>query len=798
MSSPPGQYYRLFKTGSSTVLLIISGLLVIAAFAYVGHREIWQRAVHSLRSGDVETELVVMHWSGEGGQQEDAIVEHALERFYEANPGIRVRRINPGDAGSFYTKLQTMMAAGEPPDVFYVGAERVASFSNNGLLLPLDDFLTPGELDDFFPATVEAFRFDGQTVGNGTLYGIPKDFTTVGFYYNKHLFDQAAIPYPHPDWTWDDFIGAARAIGQLPECTGAEFVTWPMMVRAYLWTEGVDVIGKDFSDLTLDDPVVFETLERLRAWRHDEDNTLTSGKSKVATGATVFLTGKVGLAGPFGRWVVPSYREIPTPENGGFDWDYAPLPRGRVKANAIATVSWSISSRTKHPEATWKLVQWLTSAECQADLSRLGLAIPTRSSVAHSDAFIDPNVKPHNDLAFLEPAEYARVVNWPINPKFESLLGNRLDRALKSGDLPLADAIADFKNTWLSESQSPLNRKDFPFVRWTWLVGLAAFTIIAGGAITWTTRRRSTQLAPATRAEERAGYLLACPWILGFLIFMAFPIALSFILALSKWNGISTLDQARFVGLANYKQILFHDTRFRTSLYVTLYYALLAVPGGQLVALLSALLMNLKVRGIGIYRAAWYLPSVLAGVGVSILWRWVFDADGGLMNALIQPLLKPLGITAPEWFGANARYFGAPAFAIMSLWMVGGSMMIYLAGLQNIPRELYEAAEIDRAGPIARFFTVTLPMLGPVILFNLIMAVIGSFQVFTQAFVMTGGEPGDLTRFYVLYLYNQAFEFYEMGYASAMAWILLVIILILTVIIMRTSARFVYYEALKK
>ncbi|MBL1218844.1 MAG: extracellular solute-binding protein [Planctomycetes bacterium] len=792
-----GLCYRLFKSLSSGLLILISIVLVTWAFARVIHREIWPNSGQADQAVRTRAELVVMHWSGEGGQQEDAIVEHALERFYENNPGVRVRRINPGDAGSFYTKLQTMMAAGEPPDVFYVGAERIASFSDYGLLLPLDDYLQPGDLDDFFPATVDAFRFDGQSVGAGTLYGIPKDFTTVGFFYNKDLFDTAGIPYPQPDWNWDDFIAAARTIGQLPDCTGAEFVTWPMMIRAYLWTEGVDVRGTDFDDVTLDDPIVFETLDRLRAWRHDETGALLSGKSKMVTGASVFLTGKVGMAGPFGRWVVPSYREIPTPENGGFDWDYAPLPQGRVKANAIATVSWAISSATQHPDEAWELVKWLTSEECQADLSRLGLAIPTRRSVAYSDAFIDPDVKPASDMAFLEPAEYASVVDWPINPKFESLLGNRLDQALKTGDLPLDQAIANFKQMWQDESQSPLSKDEFPRMQWSLLVQIAAIVVAAAFVITWVMRRR-TKLTPASRAEERAGYLLASPWILGFVIFMAFPIVLSLVLSLAEWKAVSTLDNARFVGLANYKQILFHDSRFRTSLYVTLYYALLAVPGGQLVALLSALLMNLKVRGIEIYRAAWYLPSVLAGVGVSILWRWVFDADGGLMNALLEPLLTPLGVTAPEWFGSDAKLFGPPAFAIMSLWMVGGSMMIYLAGLQNIPRELYEAASIDRAGPVARFFTVTLPMLGPVMLFNLIMAVIGSFQVFTQAFVMTGGEPGDLTRFYVLYLYNQAFEFHEMGYASGMAWILLVIILILTVIIMRTSARFVYYEALKK
>jgi multiple sugar transport system permease protein len=286
--------------------------------------------------------------------------------------------------------------------------------------------------------------------------------------------------------------------------------------------------------------------------------------------------------------------------------------------------------------------------------------------------------------------------------------------------------------------------------------------------------------------------------VIGFALFMAFPIVMSLLLSLAKWRGVSTLDTATFVGGANYLQLLVHDPRFATSLKVTLYYTLIAVPGGQALALLAAVLMNQKVRGINLFRAAWYLPSVLAGVGVSVLWRWIFDTDGGLMNAALRPLLSVVHLAPPDWFGKDAATWGAPAFAIMGFWMVGGGMMIYLAGLQSVPEELLEAARIDRLGAMNRFFRVTLPMLSPVILFNVIMSIIGSFQVFTQAFVMTAGEPGDLTRFYVLYLYNQAFEFYEMGYASAMAWILLLITLALTMLTLRGSRKLVHYEGLKR
>ncbi|MCP3914098.1 MAG: extracellular solute-binding protein [bacterium] len=785
--------------GKSTRAVLVGLVFVVVVFSFA-------RVITRDLLGEnerAETQLVVMHWSGEGGQEEDVIVEDALAIFEAGHPGIAVRRINPGDARSFYTKLQTMMAAGETPDVFYVGSERLPAFASAGLLMSIEGLLAddgealaqgadlpdPVVLEEFYSATIDAFRFDGERAGFGALYGIPKDFTTIGFYCNLDLFEAAGLEPPREDWTWDDFIAAARGIGALPGRTGAEFVTWPEMLRLYLRTEGVDIVGDDFDDIRLRDPRVVEMLERLYAWRHAEPDTLTSGKSKVAEGASVFLTGEVGMAGPFGRWVVPSYRKI-----DDFRWDFVPMPRGSEHVNAVATVAWAISSRTEHPRESWDLVRALSSAETQARLARLGLAVPTLRSVAESSAFIDPALAPASDRAYLAAAEVARVIDWPTDPKFASLFGTRLDQAVKTGNLSVEEAIASFEHAWAVEGTSPLAREEFEEMPWGRLTTAGSAFLMAMVALLWLVVH-STRPGRLESAEERAGWWMASPLLIGLTVFAAFPIGLSFLLSFARWNGVSPIGQSDFVGLANYEQLLRADDRFRTSLGVTAYYALLAVPLGQLFALLAALLMNAKVRGIAVFRGMWYLPSVLAGVGVAVLWRWVFDGDNGLLNGILGPLLAPFGLEPPEWFGADAKTFGAPAFALMNLWMVGGSMMIYVAGLKGIPRELYEAAELDGAGPLARFRTVTLPMLSPVIFFNGIMAIIASFQVFTQALVMTGGEPGDTTRFYVLYLYNQAFEFYEMGYASAMAWMLLVIVLLLTVVVMIGSRRHVFYEA---
>ena len=778
---------------SRRCLVALTSLVVLWAFGRVLARELFAR-----EGSSAATQLVVMHWSGGAGQEEDEIVEAALARFEVAHPHIHVERINPGDAGSFYTKLQTMMAAGTPPDVFYVGDERLPSLARMGVLQPIDGFLErdaaagdPLELGDFFDVTLEAFRYDGERTGSGPLYGIPKDFTSIGFYYNKDLFRAAGLEQPADDWSWEDFLFAARAIGRLDGCTGAEFVTWPRMLRLYLMTEGLDVAPADFQSLRVREPALLAALQRLADWRFAEDNTLTSGKSRVSSGETVFLTGRVGLAGPFGRWVVPSYRKI-----DAFEWDFAPMPRGAVKTNVVAAVAWAISSETRHPRESWELVRALTAEESQAELSRLGLAIPPRRSVAYSEAFLDPTRPPARDATFLAEAEIAQVMAFPPSPKFDSLMESRLNQGLLTGELSIDAATRNLDEAWATEGTSPLMRGDFARMPWAalggWIALALALALALGGLAWWRTRPGRLALQ-----EERAGWALASPLLIGLATFMAFPILLSLLLSFTRWTGIAGLETARFVGLANYEQLLFHDQRFWTCLRVTAYYALLAVPVGQAFALGAALLMNAKVRGIGFFRAAWYLPSVLAGVGVAVLWRWVFDGDSGLMNAALAPLLAPFGLEPPDWFGAQAAGFGPPAFAIMNLWMVGGSMMIYLAGLQGIPAELYEAAEIDGVVGWQRFRRVTLPLLSPVLLFNGIMAIIASFQVFTQAFVMTKGEPGDLTRFYVLYLYNQAFDFYEMGYASAMAWLLLVVVLLLTVAFLRGSRRHVHYEALQ-
>lgn len=289
--------------------------------------------------------------------------------------------------------------------------------------------------------------------------------------------------------------------------------------------------------------------------------------------------------------------------------------------------------------------------------------------------------------------------------------------------------------------------------------------------------------------DHVVGYLFSAPFILGFLIFTVFPMLSSLYYSFTNFNLLTSPD---FVGLDNFRKMFTDDEKYWNSVKVTLHYVVASVPLRLAFALLVAMILNKAVTGIGLYRSAYYLPSLIGGsVAVSILWTQVFG-DQGLVNSA-------LGLLGIE---SNASWIGNPKTSLwtliaLSVWQFGSSMLIFLAGLKNIPKDYYEAASVDGAGSIRRFFKITLPLLSPIILFNLIMQTISAFMTFTPAYIISRGEGGplDTTLLYSLYLYKRAFEFYEMGYASAMAWIMLVVIGILTLILFQTSRFWVHYES---
>ncbi|WP_084295216.1 carbohydrate ABC transporter permease [Caldanaerobius polysaccharolyticus] len=286
------------------------------------------------------------------------------------------------------------------------------------------------------------------------------------------------------------------------------------------------------------------------------------------------------------------------------------------------------------------------------------------------------------------------------------------------------------------------------------------------------------------REEAIKGVLFISPWIIGFLVFTLYPFISSFYYSFTRFGGIGT---PVFIGLKNYVN-LFHDKLFYLSLYNTLYYTVIAVPLGVVLGIAVALLLNQKIRGLSFFRTIIYMPYMVPTVASAILWMWILDPQFGLINSL----LASIGIKGPGWLADPA--WSKMSLIIMAQWGMGQAVVIYLSGLRNVPTELYESADIDGANIFQKFFHVTLPMMSPVILYNVILGVINSLQYFTQAYIMTSGGPVNSTLFYSLYLFRESFMNYHMGYASAMAWILLVIIAACVYLLFKTSAKYVYYS----
>jgi multiple sugar transport system permease protein len=288
------------------------------------------------------------------------------------------------------------------------------------------------------------------------------------------------------------------------------------------------------------------------------------------------------------------------------------------------------------------------------------------------------------------------------------------------------------------------------------------------------------------RRQIRIGLLFVSPWILGFLAFYLYPFFATLYYSFTTFTGVGN---PKVTGFANYSA-LFHDHMFRTALFNTFYYTAFEVPLSTVVAIGLALLLNMNVRGRGIYRTLFYIPSIVPVVASSLIFVWIFQPSFGVVNSL----LSDVHVEGPAWFFSIA--WSKPSFILLGLWGLGQPMVIYLAALQGVPKEMYEVAALEGAGPLQRLRNVTLPMISPVILFNVIMSLVLSIQYFTQAQVIENpaGSPGSSTMFFVIYYYQQAFQDLHLGYASAMAFLLFVLVLIITVVLLKSSSGWVYYE----
>lgn len=780
--------------------------LVLWSFFDVGSRTV---ADITGSNRDADIVLTVLHW---GTPEEEAIVQAMIDAYEAEHPNVSVRRIHTAD---YDAKIKTMLAGGTPPDLFYLKPDDLAEFADTGMVMNLEPYAAAqreaGEadwLDDVYPVLMDAFRWDAEeqaTGPAGDLYAIPKDFTPGVMYINADLFRRAGytdaqLETIHREgWTWQAYREAMIAIAALSNedkddgrIYGGVIKHWPDPMRNLLWTFGGSFFGNndtDFTDIQTDSPESIACLEFIRKLRFEDDCVFNA--SGIAEGEDdLFRRGRVGAFGPYGRWFTPQMSDVP------FEWDVVPIPhaQGIEPVSILFTVSWAVSAQTAHPDEATALLKSLCGREGQERTARSGLAIPSMRSVVESPAFLETKHGPEHLHVFLDSTAVGRLPQFPRLKQFNRILDSQMRDTLVLNNKTGEEAGREIESLWLNELSSPLYSTDYAKMPWSKVLSVTGvFLVIAITAMVFFARRE--KIGKLSGAEERTGWLLISPWVIGFVLLVIGPIILALLLSLTQWSAMAPLSEARFVGLDNYRHMVSYDPDYLHTIWVTVYYTLLAVPTIQVLALVVAVLMNTNVRGIALWRTVFFLPSVVTGVALVTLWIAMFDNERGIINTVISSV----GLPAPDWFGKDGPVFAIPAIVIMSIWGVGGGMVIYLAGLKSISASLYEAARIDGAGRVRQFINITLPMLSPLIFFNLVMGIIGSFQVFTQAYVITsstGGENDDL-RVYVLNLYRHAFEFHNMGYASALAWVLFVLLVVLTAIVFRGSKGLVHYEGLR-
>ncbi len=628
------------------------------------------------------------------------------------------------------------------------------------------------------------------------------------------IFDQDGYALKLSRWDAD---GRVKVVGFEPQHGNG----W---LFHYGWMNGGEFMSADGKTCTLDHPRIVEALE-FTTDVYDAMGGVSDvnafKKSFQRDAQDPFFMNQIGMFIQ-GDWFLRD-QLCRYKRDMRFGTHPPPVPRRQLEAGNrnvtwIGGFAWCIPTTCPEEKraAAWCLVKFLSSVkggmvmnehDAQRERAQGRLYIPrlkanTRLNQLQLDTYVHIPEMPQRVRraiqTHIDMLPYARYR--PVSPAGLKLWNGQADAqdlAWNHGDTP-AGALA--VNT--AEVQQALDRFFEPplgaEVRWKYLVwGYLALLAAVAGLVYW--RHRAKHLTRGIyRREWYAGLGFAVPWLLGFIVLSGGPMVFSLVMSTTDYDVISP---ATFVGADNFREMFATDWGnvggVRQALGNTLFMGI-GLPIGMVVGLALAMLLNTEVRGISVYRTTFFLPAIMPVVAASVLWIWVFNAHNGLLNWLLQlsgveTLLDGVGIKTPISWLTN-KSTSKPALIIMGLWGAGASMIIWLAGLKEIPTHLYEAAALDGAGPIRRFYLVTLPMLSPYILFNLVMGLIGTFQIFTQAYIMTpNGSPERSTYFYVYKLFDECFSFFRLGYGAAMAWVLFVIVIVLTLINLVGSKKWVYY-----
>ena len=760
-----------------------------------------------------------------------------VQEFERRNPGIKVVAglTVSRDMVSDPQRLLCAIVGGDPPDVVVFDRYAVAEWAARGAFTPLDPFIQRDRADpdgiraeSFFPPIWAEAQWDGHA------YAIPSGTDNRALFYNKDLLVAAGLVdaqgEARPPRTWDELedyavklseftrdregkISNIRRVGFIPNFGNSWFYF-------YSWLNEGQLLSPDGRTCTLASQANVEAMDYVvRLYDRLGGAQMVNAYQSSFQGAELdpFLTGRVAMKID-GNWVLNNIGNFKRELN--FAVAPAPMPRKRLEAGKpyiswAGGWSWVIPAGAKHPEEAWKLIKWLASEEAalilndaarEASLAQGKMFIPgLHANKAITQALYtryladDPSVEQKFRDAYqvfmnLLPESRFR----PVTPVGQ-FLWNQQVRSMEDAIYHRYGTAKEALEKHANEVQHELDRvyriRTEPKVEWAIPFVAYVAALVATAFILWWRHKRLSRSRGYFRREYRAGVAFAMPWIIGFIVFTGGPIVFSFIISFCEYD---VLAPGLWVGLDNYRYLFSEDPVFWKSLANTLF-MLIGLPLGMATSLALALLLNAKVRGMSAWRTFFYLPAIMPGVAAALLWVWIFQPTHGLLNRLfgivgLNWLLEQIGMRVPVlWL--QSEFTSKPALILMGLWSAGAGMIIWLAGLKGIPEHLYEAAELDGASRLQRFRHITLPMLTPYIFFNLLMGMIGTLQVFESAYIMTAGGPVDSTLFFGYHLFNNAFRYFRMGQASAMAWVLCLIVLVITVIQIRTAKIWVHYEA---
>ncbi|MCY3019085.1 MAG: extracellular solute-binding protein [Planctomycetota bacterium] len=755
-----------------------------------------------------------------------------FEQYQRENPGVKVV-IGQSAARNLVDDPQRVLCAivgGDPPDIIVFDRYAVGEWAARGAFMPLNDevpgVVGPGGFvaEDARAGDPDAIKEENyykpcweEATYKGKLYGIAIGTDNRALYYNKTMLVKAGLVdkktgAARPPESWNELREYANKLSVF-ETTGnqrklkvAGFVpnygnSW---LYIYGWQNGAKFMSDDGRTCLLNEPKVVEALAFMKSMYDDLGGAaaVNAFQSSFQGGELdPFLTGKIAMKID-GNWVLSGIAAYKP------DMDFgvcpAPMPdAGQERISWLGGWAWIIPKGAKHPREAWTLIRRLSSVETNMHMA----AILARTEAAQGRMYIpglnanrlvtealfnkylknDPNADPKFVNAMqvfidLLPRSKYR----PVTPVGQ-LLWNEHVRATQYailGKMAPQEAL-DIGTALVQRDLDRVFRPETGIeVRWDHMVMLY-FGLLALGtacAIVWFYTRFKGGLQ--ARREAWAGWLFASPWMIGFICFTGGPILCSLVMSFCTYDAMAP---SRLVLLRNYQEMFTADRLFIPSLWNTVY-MVIGVPLGMAFGLGVALLLDAKVRYMSVYRTLFYLPSIVPGVASALLWLLIFNANNGILNWA----LEAVGLPRLNWL--DDEHTAKPALILQGLWGAGAGMIVWLAGLKEIPTDLYEAAAIDGANVFDRFRHITIPMLTPYIFFNLVMGLIGTFQIFAPAYLMTAGGPADSTLFYAYNLFNQAFRYMHMGYASALAWILFAVVFALTMLQLKMSKRWVHYQ----